>query len=455
MTLRNRLRRFSGRARGRAHKKLATPSKGDLREFVYLDEVSLRSLLSSLTGEMTEGKSEQLSAQEQVELAGTMGLHNPLVAKAEVSSRFQTSNSSTIQTSRKATVQSWFRELHGIPNLRLIEPTSSCGPVADQASLVATANTSLVAKSGDLQRGELVEFKVKLAADPVYHLRTMVSEFTGMAADYPEMFTADDALGSLHEVEAINKILERLLTGLIPIRAVAVDYSVVTIGEVDYVVLNDLLQSLDLKPEPLEIVGVTEHLAYWKDLRRVLFSDAEFTVLGRVARSGLQRTWTPVKLADLFQNIAPGLVNQIAEAGRAPFAAPPLGALVNTADERLATALGSYAQALCSDNGRVFSEIERAALEARIVEVRTRSRSASDQRSAFAAVSALVKELAEVDIDPTRDLELREEARIAAGLSLFPALASNGFGARQGDASVTGSHREEHLLDIEVIAIYW
>ena len=151
-----------------------------------------------------------------------------------------------------------------------------------------------------LQRGKLVEFRVRLGADPVFHLGTMVSEFTAMAEDYPDMFAAGGGLTTLREVQPINKILQRLLAGLVPIRATAVDHVVAEIEGIEYVVHREVIKGLDLRTRPLEIVGVTEQEAYWKDLRRVLFSDAEFTALARISRPGLHDSWTPVKLADLF-----------------------------------------------------------------------------------------------------------------------------------------------------------
>ena len=204
-----------------------------LREFVYLDEVSLRSLLSSQKGEMTDSTSEESVDALEAEASTTLGANPGLVAKAELASRFQTTNSSTFQTARKATVQSWFRELHRIPGLRLVEVAKPEKPAADIDALASTTDTSLVVSQNALQRGSLVEFRVKLKADPVFHLGTMVSEFSSMAEDYPNMFGADNGLAAIREVRPINKILQRLLAGLIPIRAEAVGYSVVDIGGVE------------------------------------------------------------------------------------------------------------------------------------------------------------------------------------------------------------------------------
>lgn len=249
-----------------------------LREFVYLDEVSLRSLLSSQRGEMTDSTSEASAEAVQAEVSAALGANPGLVAKAELGSRFQTSNSSTIQTSRKATVQSWFKELHSLPGLRLIETAEPKARAKDLETLMSTVDTSLLVQSGALRRGALVEFRVRLKADPVFHLGMLVSEFSAMADEYPDMFSASNSLDALREVRPINKILQRLLAGLIPIRAEAVDYSVVVLDGAEHVVHRALIEGLDLEARPLQIVGVTEHLAYWRDIRRVLFSEAEFVL---------------------------------------------------------------------------------------------------------------------------------------------------------------------------------
>lgn len=453
MNLRERWSRWRKRPRRQEASNEEGPTKADLREFVYLDEVSLRSLLSSLKGDLRESRSEQISDELQAEVATALEASNPLIGKAELSSRFQTTNSSSIQTSRKATVQSWFRDLHRVPNLKLIEVTKTTGPAADAEALVATSDASLVSKSDDLSRGELVEFRVRLTADPVYQLSTMVSEFTGMASDYPEMFSAGSGTDWLQEAQPVNKILERLLAGLVPIRAVAVDYSVVTIDGTAYVAHNDLLQGLGLEKEPLYLVGVTEHLAYWRDLRRVLFSDAEFTLLGRISRSGLQRSWTPVKLAELFSELVPDLIGQINAAGRATFVTPEHGPTVNSNDVKLATALTIYAASLLSDAGQTLDDSATADLKAAINNLQIRSGSASDQRTAFSSVAAFLRDETDFEIDPDRDLELRNNSRVASGLSLFPALAVNN--PRPSQAVASPEPEAERLLDVEVVAIYW
>jgi hypothetical protein len=73
--------------------------------------VSLRSLLVSQKDTIPEEVSRAISLAEEAELSSKVSVDAPLVAKAEAGARYQTSNSSTVQTSRKAIVQTLFKEL--------------------------------------------------------------------------------------------------------------------------------------------------------------------------------------------------------------------------------------------------------------------------------------------------------------------------------------------------------
>ncbi|WP_127571819.1 DUF6414 family protein [Georgenia faecalis] len=430
----------------------ADQSKPDLREFVYLDEVSLRSLLSSQKGGITDSTSEQATDAREAALVSTLGVNSPLIAKAELESRYQTSNSSTIQTSRKATVQSWFRELHDIEGLRLVELMKPSTAAQDLAGLKDVKDPSLLAAAEGLRRGALVEFRVRLSADPIFHLGTMVSEFTGMAEDHPEIFAAGSGLDSLRAVQPINKILQRLLAGLIPIRATSIDYVVVELDGTECVVHKELIKDLDLATTRLEIVGVTEHLAYWKDIRRVLFSDAEFTMLCRISRPGLHDSWTPVKLADLFRTVTPDLVEQINAVGKVPFDAVGMGRAENVNEVRLEAALRTYAEALLADGGKHLSDDEAILVDGLIAKRKRDAATVSGQRAAFGALTDALSELSGARPDPARALVLRDEARQAAGLSLFPAVAAAAVPANPARVTLKPTER---LLDVDVIAIYW
>lgn len=425
-----------------------------LREFVYLDEVSLRSLLSSQTGEVTDTRSEQHVEGSQLNIDSAVGFKAPGFSKADIGSRYQTSNSSTLQTSRKATVQSWFGELHRIDGLRLVEPGHTRAALADEAELLATEDKSTVVAAGDLQRGALVEFRVRLRADPIFHLGTMMTEFAGIADENPELFKESGALQQLAAFMPINRMLQRFLAGLIPIRCQALEHVVTEISGVEYVVREDSIAGLALATRPLEIVGVTEHLAYWKDLRRVLFSDAEFTILGRVARTGLQDIWTAIKLGDLFRVVAPNFDEQIASASKIPFGGAGVGASVNINELALRHALYVYRDQFLATIGSALSADQDSRLRIEIERLLPRASSATGQRSAFQVVHDMLAADTASTIDAMEDSFMRDRARNESGLSLFPAM-SNSTVTIGGDEPIEEQAAPPRLLDVEVVAIYW
>ena len=78
------------------------------REFIYLDEVSVVSLLAGLQGEIKDAVTDTLSRTEDHSLGGTLGAAK---AGASVESRLGTSRSSTNEVVRRAVIQSTFRDL--------------------------------------------------------------------------------------------------------------------------------------------------------------------------------------------------------------------------------------------------------------------------------------------------------------------------------------------------------
>jgi len=321
----------------------------------------------------------------------------------------------------------------------------------------STVSPDLAVPASHFERGALVEIEVTLEVDPVFKLGTLISEFTAMADEYPAMFGQAGQAGQsmLREAQPVNKVLQRLLAGLIPIRVKAVHYSVVAVGGREYVVHNDAIADLEVERCPLEVVGVTEHLGYWKDIRRVLFSSGRFTMLCRVSRDGLQKTWTPVKLADLFGEVAPSLVDKINQASRAGLSGMSTSATDDAHSEAFGRALSIYKDKLLSASGSELSAAAETELIVTIADMRAGATSPSKQRQGFAKVKDVIN--ASVDesvVEDDADLRTRQEARNEAGLSLFPSLEVQPLATHPHVPGSSGDE-DERLLDVEVVAIYW
>lgn len=447
---------------------LADQQIGPLREFVYLDEGSLRSLLSSQVGEIKDAVSQQSQASviDEMNLKLSGGL--PFAATGEASAKLHNASSRSLQTSSKATVQSWFKDLHDRSSLRLISPLETVQPFDRLDELAELDNPSVASASPGLKRGVLAEFRVRLSAHPVFHLTTMMTEFTGMAAEIEEIVPDASAI-RFSQIQPMVRVLQRLMAGLVPILGEAIDHVVVEVAGIEYVVDRRAVAGFDVATRPLLIAGVTDAQSYWKDLRQVLFAEAEFTMLCRVSRQGLQEDWMPVKLVDVFRKIVPDFPHQISMTWNMLFGAQKEGAvappqpLVPPTTSPLEIALRHYSDALLASSRRSFTAEARSALaldiDREIRSLKERGGSVSDQKSAFTAVKLMLREAAGVRVKPDQDQKLRDEARALAGLSMTPTLSSTldtaGAPELATPAAQTVPSERRAYLDAEVVAIYW
>lgn len=424
---------------------------------MYLDEVSLTSLLVSQRDTIPEQVTSGRSVTSQAEISAKASV-DAVTAKAESAARYQTANSSSVESSRKAVVQTLFNELRDDANLPITLHDDATGPVVlsgDGASHGQAQPGALRGWRGeDLRRGQLIELEVVLDVDPLFKLETMVSEFSAMAVEYPQM-AGPSGIAMLDEIEPIKKVLDRLLAGLIPIRARACNYAVATSNGEDYVVRSSAATEFGVPVRPLEVVGVTEHIGYWKDIRRVLFSSAQFKLVCRLARTGLHESWTPVKVAHLFGDIAPDIVEQIDTLSEASTA----GHGPSTGQERsaLLLALAAYADVVAlGSTDRIDSPTTSELVE--IAASISDQSSPTAQRHAFAEVRALLVERnPELALTPEQDLHARQSARERAGLPTLPGEAPVETTRAANDhlREDGGNNEGTKLIDVEVVAIYW
>jgi hypothetical protein len=434
-----------------------TTRESPLREFVYLDAVSLQSLLVSQNMTLLESVSQGFSTSNEAEASSSFS-GDALVGKGEITARYQASNSNNLESSRKAVVQSLFKEFRELPlEFKLVKRNESPSPFEDAASIPDLDGVTTVEPAARLKRGDLVEIEVQLAVDPVFKLAAMMTEWSAMADEYPQMFGTDSGILSfLRGSEPIMKVLERFLAGLIPIRATAVNHVVVEVSGNEYVVDKRAVEDLDIQKRPLQVVGVTEQQSYWRDIRLVLFSDATFKVLGRIARDGIQQKWTPVKLADLFSDVAPDFADTI-NAIRSPSAADLNSPLPRNQQESApAAALRYYKEELLTKvdlNAPLPPDID--SLLENLLPLGAGTVRASEQRRAFDQVRDLIfADVPESPITAEEDLAARQRARQKAGLELFPSTAA-GLSPVPAQAVTAQPDLDGRLIDMEVIAIYW
>lgn len=425
-----------------------------LREFIYLDEVSLRSLLSSQIGDLKETTSEENSKTADAEFAAELSA-DAVIGSGKLNSRYQTSNSRSINTSRKAVVQSWFKDFVNDKKLEIhFSKITDIRPYSSTSDLLSETDGNLVLSSQRLKRGELIEIDVELTVDPIFKMSTLISEFLGIAQSTPEIFEMADMSQQIRDVGPANKLLQHLLTGLIPLRAKSIDYCVVCIDYKEYIVNKKAIENMTIEKYPLEIVGVTEHLSYWKDIRRVLFSAVQFTMLCRISRDGIQENWTPVKLTHLFDDVVPDLRKQVSSIGEVSLVSTAPVSTQLSKGEQLDKSLKHFFVNYLNKVGRDISESERQVAYDLIDDLKNSAdvESITYQNRTFRELREHLNSRNDDGLGSDQVLDLSREARSFVGLKLFddPTLASP-----TPPPSNENENVQSRLIDTEVIAIYW
>ena len=186
----------------------------------------------------------------------------------------------------------------------------------------------------------------------------------------------------------------------------------------------------------------------------MLFSEAEFTILCRFSKNGLQESWLPVKLADLMKDFAPDIAEQLNSASRMSFDRTPTVRKVSVNEVQLGLALHHYASELLATFNKSLEDVEFDTINDRIGSLKERAATVSGQRSAFATIGAEISALVGQKVGAEIDAGLKESARNSSGLSLFPAQTKAAVPSDRATASKVPIP-EERLLDVEIVAMYW
>lgn len=448
-----------------------------LREFIYLDEVSVYSLIASRLGpiaaEFTNTQTESL--QDQSGISGRLGIAG--VASAGADNRRISTNSQESQVVRRSMIQTTFREFReyekdrfavSLPEGKADETPNEVIPnITRWDDILGNEEVlkrhRLLFDEEMLGRGALVEVKVILETHASFQLSAVFEALAGMIAERPDFFgtNADE----MEDAMFFKRMVDELLVGLIPLRGVAVDYAVVTLSGRRFIAHRDLCEKLagvepdvghKVRPVPLHVVGVAEEALFWKDIKRVLFSRAEFLVMCRTSRTGLQEeeSWSPMKLGQVIGSVVPEVESKINKLSlESIFNAD--GIENGARDEDLAArrALMEYATSLLDDNGCDLGASEVGELYALVAERSGEFGTAEQKFSGFKAIEEyLARGFDEIEIDGDEELGRRETALASAGLSYWEDGLPSEVGESNGEV---GPEARALILDTEFIAIYW
>ncbi|WP_446684918.1 DUF6414 family protein [Gordonia asplenii] len=417
------------------------------KEFIYLDEISVVSLLASRVGELTEEIQEGWTQEDTLasESGANIGIKD--VGGLNGKSSFQTKSSQSVQATRKANIQSKFRRLHREARSEgIVFPTLGVGY---HKSPIAFLGDPKIARAIDaVDRGMLVELDVELSADPLFDKASILTEVAEIGEAHPDILGG--AIGGLlpGQMKSFGKLLDRFMAGLVPIRCKVLNVGICAEGSLEYLVDKAAAESQGLHVETLELVGVLEKDRFWKDIRRVLFSESSVTVLGRVSVAGLQQNWTPIKLLDLFRKTIPGSDQLVSALESLNFDNSSVDSDVRK--DSFGRALRRYAELWISDSGLTLTSDQGREVDRAVDDGRDRVQTAEGRRGAFRSIAMILRS-AGVAIAESRDVDFRQNAMQAEGIDAFghvhpgsvptpPSLPPQSIG---------------RLIEVEVVAMYW
>lgn len=455
--------------RWRRRRKAAKNRDAPLREFIYLDEVSVYSLnasrLGAIAAEFTDTETTSLQSGSELSLSGNVG-----AAKADAKASGSSTRTQESQVVRRSIVQTTFRELYehekdrlatrAVPDDVKIPQIDTLDELIEAEEVLKT--DGLIVDPKRLARGALLEMEVELDTESVFQFSTLLQTLVEIIQENTDLFGIDEE--EFEKGMAYGRIIERLLAGLVPIRGLAVDYVRIKPGQRELIAHRRLSERLlagglagdqRLETSPLYVVGVTEEALYWKDIRRVLFSGTRFRVLCRMAQDGVQNSWTPIKLRDVLAKMAPELAKPIDALAFGDFFGKDDSGGKETNDGRrqaLRGALNSYAASLTTAYGRELNPDDLLSLQGLVECHQDSFRTTSAMKAGFDAIAQCLADSLGIELHASAEKERRLKALAEAGLSLTGELEPST--EPSGDASLRPT-REEYVLDSEFIAIYW
>ena len=240
-------------------------------------------------------------------------------------------------------------------------------------------------------------------------------------------------------------------------------YKSATIGDRNVLIHQRLLDQIDSDDltslRSAYMVGVAERDLFWKDIRRVLFSGAEYTAFCRIATKGLAESWHPIKAANVLGGIVPNfdeLMVELSDMARVALAGADV-ANENRFHGHLQhgkSILSTYANLLAAHHEQPLTDQTMNSIERSIPSTSDWLSSVDKKRPVFARVTRIVEDALALEkrADGETRLKFRQAALGAAGpAESLPQLT----GGVNRHAEAPTADNDVAFLDSEIIAIYW
>lgn len=393
-----------------------------LREFIYLDEVSVVSLLASLTREVTEARTDidmtENRKRWRFRLKAALS-HLPVVGGGSASRETVSVDRDTEEVVRRSQIESKFDELYAetSPHLQLTEKDTKSGFPAS-----------------NLSKGGLLEVDVEFSGHELFHYYKAFQYLIDVAEDAEYEF--DD-----QEKQAIE-LMGSLFGDQIPV-----------VGELEnYVLVDGAIQEKDENvdvedAESIWIAGTLDPEMLWQEPSQFLYEENKFTAYVRVSEAQIQKDWDPIKLTRVIKSISKPIGNQLSSVIDAAFSQAKEGFDTSELEEDDPDSIvtdhhNEYFDYIEEDGNMSLSSDRREEL---LVTAYSETTIQPDE-SEYELETRLLRVLTQV-VEDEEDVDLDHDT-----------LAQRRSGIVDNEESVTDSDSntsKRNYLEVSFVAVYW
>ncbi|MEN0101383.1 MAG: hypothetical protein AAGC90_00545 [Curtobacterium sp.] len=421
-----------------------------IREFVYLDEVSVESLLASVDGEVLVQRMTSESRSTESEMGGSLGANTPF-SKASFAPTLKKTRGNEVQELRKSVAQSAFARFRNKNFHRfVIRPLKARVPKRVQRRLLSLEPKTL-RKYGqglplrDLRRGDLLEIDATIAAADIFKARTAISAITDVVDANPAFLTTElrDQLGV---AKPLISLIDSLNGDAIPVRGESTSIATTEIGGETWLVSASPLVGLTGEAVTLDSQAFARW--FWGDVGRILFRPARYKMLCRVLSTEVRDEPTNSYVGSILRTVSEDLAETVDGLGSTFLSALRAGheeATSGISSPVTAEVLVRYLQLLGEVPGVEALELSTEKLEV-LSTVNLKQLSVPAQASFFRAVDEAVglNPLAVPDV--TRS-DIRDVVRTE--FALWP------WSAQEQATAEEAQRSPSPFLEVAIVAVYW
>lgn len=425
-----------------------------VREFVYLDETTVESLLASVDGEILVQRTNTQTRSNEAGVGGQAEGKVPF-GKVSFAPTLKRSRGSEVQELRKSVAQSAFARFRS-KNFHqfVIRPLGAGARTRRMKRQLGQFEAKALRKFGqgvpldELRRGDLLEVETDLVAADIFKARTAISAVTDVVEAYPSFLTIE-LRDQLKLARPLTSLIDRLNGNAIPVVGENPSIHVRNIDGRSWL-LNGHSPDIDGAVPELTLEGQALRPWFWGDVGRILFRPARFRMLCRVLNPTLTDAPSSSYTGTILRTIDEGLASTVDGMGSMFLGALRTGhqAAVKKVDGlgSSSAVLSRYVEKLALAAGAAELTLP-AEVEANLLTLDLRAQSVSAQTEVFRLIDRSID--FETVMPSEHDLaRIRDDVRSEFGLWPWSS-------AKITSAQSTTVEQAKSFLEVAIVAVYW